>query len=351
MTRRRMESGGLAACLVCAWAFTAARAADQALIRIALSADRPKESARRVRWIQAPRLSSRPRIDGRLDDGAWARASASAGFFDAKGRPAGAARVMAGRSEGLLCLGVSVDRAPAKGDAVEVYLDSLLDGKTRHVARAQPDGAFATWSWAGRRLPWKPRAWWGVARGAKVWAFELAISRRSLADPENDVIGFNVTLRGRDGCAWNPPGGEGADGMGRLAFETAPVTVGSIRVGTFVRGENSLRVTARNPTGGKTETRALVTTTDGGGGLWQRRYRFVTPANKTREVGLGFWLPDEGVCRLDLWLFDEKGRRRTVVRRRGITARKPLTLKRRAVEHGRALLVLEWPSTRRSVMS
>ena len=354
--RRLSSSASVLWLLAVGWIVSSVLAADNGhAIRLSFPAAAVRGDNAWASWIQARRLPALPKADGALDEDCWSQAAETERFSvaDPPLRQRVPVSMVVGHARGRLCIGGRVQASPGDGDHVDVVLDTLLDHRSCHVLRIAAKGALSGWHLVEEgRFPWKYRCQWAVRRDAASWSFEVLISRRSFADPQNQVIGFNVTFVGRNTLTWNPSASVKPDPnrLGRLAFETAPITVRSVKAGALVRGENNLSVAIGNGSDRPVSIRALLTVREPGGKLSQRRYRLHAPAMKTQVVALGFPLSGPGPASVEALLLDDG--LKTVFTgfcRREIYPRQGIRLRDAKWDNGRLAVFADWPFSKREL--
>ena len=230
-------------------------AADDAYRKFFTSSPETKKELAKIKRILAAKTDKPPRLDGKLDDPAWAKAHPISDFYCAlktdgyRVRPPSVktfARVLYDDRNlylGFLCQDlepdkIRVNRVDRDGnvfsgdDSVEIFLDANRDRKTyfqfaANFAQSQFDMR-ADLNIAGRgRLDYGWNAEWKVAtaKGASSWSMEIAVPWSVLeakAKP-GDVWAVNL-VRNRhddDSCSiqYNPQGGfHCPDDFGELIF-------------------------------------------------------------------------------------------------------------------------------------
>jgi len=275
---------------------------------------RPAER-REVRWIQARALEAAPFLDGQLRDRAWSSASSSTSFVNvtdgkAPDRPL---RMLVGHAEGKLYLGIHVEGQPEQDERLELLFDALHGHESCQVLVALPTGKVEGWSSAGgKQEPWEPGVESRVEGDAHGWNLELALPRKSLADPTNGIVGFNVVHAGRTLATWNPAGSDARrpEGLGHLAFETLTLTVQAVRAGTFVHGGNLFHVQVGNRSAKQVKARAVLAVDPEDGSAYRRYYQFVVQGDEVGLVPLRYVLPEKGKADVGLVLLDDELKQR-----------------------------------------
>jgi len=281
-----------------------------------------------TRTIRAPRLKEAPRVDGRLDDEAWERATTLGPLRCAgSGRAAPVdTRVRLGHYEGVLYVGARCREADERRrraaaadariedrDMVEILLDSRLDRRNAWVIAVGPGGEVIEFAagGSGRDTAWDSGSEVAVRSDGQGWAVEMAVARSALESPRNDLIGFNFVRRrpGTEGApfTWNPAPRAFEEGrwLGTLSFETYPCSVHKVEVGWPHVGENRFRVWVHNATDREQSLRAGIVTHEADKRVHQSKFRFAVPANATAQYAFSHRIRAAGPCALAVRLADE----------------------------------------------
>ena len=210
---RRLTVDALLALLALAPAVTQPVAAQSSVLRV------PSATAAQPTLRVGRLLAAMVRIDGRLDDAAWATADSIADLTQIEpvqgSTPAGrtVVRVLAGpdaiiigiraddpRPDALVSFARARDTDLSSEDHVKIVLDTYLDGRSGYVFAINPNGARYDALVAGQgeteNANWDA-AWEAAsARTLTGWSAEIRIPVRSLLfRPGLDTWGFNVQRR------------------------------------------------------------------------------------------------------------------------------------------------------------
>jgi hypothetical protein len=179
---------------------------------------------------RCPRTDAPPKIDGRLDDDAWARATRLAGLVTPAGSPGehqptevrllhdGRSLYLAVRcaDEDIAHLRTAADGRDGpvyRDDAVEVFVDANHDRRTYHQFIANAAGAVFDAATRDRAWDGQWRAATGREEGegrAGAWTLEIAIPFHTVGlgrPAAGTTIGLNVVRfrpRGRQRSMWSP---------------------------------------------------------------------------------------------------------------------------------------------------
>jgi hypothetical protein len=182
--------------------------------------------------LRAERVSADVRIDGSLDEAAWAAAEIADGFVQmepTQGAPASERTVVRiafddenlyvgvyafdSEPDRIIATDLRQDFNPDNQDNVQVLLDTFADRRNGYVFIVNPAGAQAEWQVAneGREVNTSWEAPWSAAarRVADGWTAELAIPFRALRfDPGGDgtwgINFFRGVRRKNEDDVWSP---------------------------------------------------------------------------------------------------------------------------------------------------
>lgn len=272
------------------------------------------------RSVVARLLSEAPRVDGRPDDRAW-REAAVLGPLNRIGtaKPAPVeTRVSVGHFDGVLYVALQCDEPEAArgrgGDAVEILLDPRHERRAAFAIIIASDGTMMDYllDASNQKLDWDSQCIAVAAETDRGWAAEVAIMRTSLADPRNDIIGFNIARRrpGTEGkpFTWSPsgPSFERGDQLGNLCFETRPCSIQKVEVGWPHVGENRICIWLQNGADRDLRLLAGLSTSGPEGKADKSKYKIVLPAKKAGQYGFSHRISAAGVCDLAFVLADEE---------------------------------------------